>query len=149
MRKRATPSKVILQDCTFLPPTEEEFRLRHPDHAPLPNPDDQAWVQARADNGLNLWYAGPVAHEFICQRNSFSYEILFWDILEGTIVLDNNIFHRVPTDSVEHVHVSVAGLNPVDFPDRSSSSFVVQVLRAPSWLRAKSEYGAEVRMLTD
>ena len=145
MRKRATPSKVILQDCTFLPPTEEEFRLRHPDHAPLPNPDDQAWVRARADNGLNLWYAGPVAHEFICQRNSFSYEILFWDILEGTIVLDNNIFHRSLRD--EH-HVRVTGLNPVDFPDHPNSSFVLQVLGAPSWLRWSSEYGAEVRMLT-
>ena len=144
-RKRATPSKVVLQDCTFCC-TEEEYRLRHPNHASLPNPDDQAWVRAADINGLNLWYAGPVAHEFICQRNTFSYAMLFWDILEGAIVLDNNVFHHSLRD--EH-HVRVTGLNPVDFPDRSSSSFVVQVLQAPSWLRAKSEYGAEVRMLTD
>ncbi len=105
---------------------------------------------------VSPWYTGAVAHEFRVRGNDFAGGLMFWQLHEGTMVLDNNTFHgpgavqpyQAGTEdaanrrrSSSHVEVYVM--------DGETSTAVVHVRGAPSWLRHEARNGASIQTAAD
>lgn len=144
-----TPAKFCLEGCLFKPVPLTQMG---PGYVPPQAVEDDVFVRG----SRSMWYTGAVAHEFRVRGNDFAGGLMFWQLHEGTMVLDNNTFHgpgavqpyQAGTEdaanrrrSSSHVEVYVM--------DGETSTAVVHVRGAPSWLRHEARNGASIQTATD
>lgn len=140
-----TPARFQLEGCTFKPTPLAQMG---PGYVPPEEVDDDVFVRGYR----SLWYTGAVAHEFRVRGNDFAGGLMFWQLLEGTMLLDRNTFH-----GPQAVQPYQAGTEDAAKMRRSSShvecyvmdatsTAVVHVQSAPSWLRTEARNGASIQI---
>ena len=143
-----TPARFHLEGCTFKPTPLTQMGA---DYIPPEEAEDDVFLRG----SRSVWYTGAVAHECRVRDNDFGGGLMFWQLLEGMMLLENNTFHgscqsaaldpyQAGTEdgtqlrrSSSHVEVFVM--------DGATSTAVVKVRGAPTWLRHEARNGASIQ----
>jgi hypothetical protein len=140
-----TPARFLLEGCTFKPTPLAQMG---PGYVPPQAVEDDVFIRG----SRSIWYTGAVAHQFRVRGNDFAGGLMFWQLHEGTILLEDNTFHgpraaqpyQAGTEDAAHRRRSSSHVE-VYVMDGETSTATVHVRGAPSWLRTEAQNGASIQ----
>ena len=141
-----TPAKFHLEGCTFKPTPLAQMGA---DYTPPEAAEDDVFLRG----SRSVWYTGALAHTYRVRDNDFAGGLMFWQLLKGVMLLEDNTFHgscppaavdpyRAGTEDGAHRRRSASHVEV--FVMDATSTAVVEVRGAPSWLRCEAKNGATI-----